>query len=113
MREFGSQVYVQQSFQMLQGIGLWLVERRQYDAVPVTTVGQPAEIVYADQPEHAAAPERPTLLLSDDMGRALLDALSAHYGGHSDVRSLRKDYDAERKRVDKLTDAIVQSLVTR
>lgn len=111
MREFGAQVHVHQSFQMLHGIGLWLVERRQYDGIPVSTVGQPAELVYADLPEHTAP--SPTLLLSDDMGRALLDALSAHYGGHSDVRSLRKDYDAERKRVDKLTDAVIQAMVPR
>jgi hypothetical protein len=107
MRELGPRVYVTQSFSW-QGVGLWLIERRAIDGVPVTTVGQPVSLVYADLPEAAAAPETPTLNLSDDMARAMLDALSAHYGGHSDTRTLRRDYDDERKRVDRLTDAIIQ-----
>lgn len=32
----------------------------------------------------------------------LLDALARHFGGTGDSRQLRKDYDAERGRVDKL-----------
>lgn len=41
------------------------------------------------------------LRLDEDAGRALYEALARHYGGISvDAASLRKDYDAERKRVD-------------
>jgi hypothetical protein len=40
------------------------------------------------------------LVLTDDMARALLTALIRHYDGGEDARSLRRDYDAERKRVD-------------
>jgi len=40
------------------------------------------------------------LRLPDDVARALLDALASHYGGTSDVQTLRRDYEAERKRVD-------------
>jgi len=39
--------------------------------------------------------------------RALLDALSLHFGGTGDTRQLRRDFDAERGRVDKLTDALI------
>jgi hypothetical protein len=51
---------------------------------------------------------RPTLSLGHMEARAVLDALHAHYGGVDDQRMLRKDYDAERARVDKLADALVQ-----
>lgn len=57
-----------------------------------------------------AATERSTDLLSipDDEARALYEALAEHYGhGTNDTRDLRRDHDAERARVDKLTDALI------
>ena len=45
----------------------------------------------------------PTLTMDDEAARALLDALTRHYQGAEDTRALRRDYDAERKRVDDLT----------
>lgn len=42
----------------------------------------------------------PTFVLPFDSGRALLEELTRHYNGAEDTRQLRKDYDAERKRVD-------------
>lgn len=52
--------------------------------------------------EHAEAANdvKPTLVLPADSGRALLQALVEHYQGAEDTRALRRDYDAERKRVD-------------
>lgn len=47
------------------------------------------------------------LSLPDGAARALLDALSQHYGGTGDTRQVRRDLDAERSRVDKLTDAVI------
>ena len=44
----------------------------------------------------------PSLRLRDDLARALLDALAVHYGGTGDTRTLRKDYEHERGRVDSL-----------
>jgi hypothetical protein len=44
----------------------------------------------------------PTLVLSDEIARPLLDALSRYYNGAEDSRALRRDYDGERKRVDTL-----------
>jgi hypothetical protein len=52
------------------------------------------------------------LRLSDDDARALLAGLLSHYQGGDDLRALRRDYDAERARVDKLIDAIVSPPVT-
>lgn len=50
------------------------------------------------------------LQMSEDEARAIYEAL-ADYFGHSghDTRSLRKDYDAERARVDKLIDNLLES----
>lgn len=46
--------------------------------------------------------EPPSLVIPIDMARALLDALSAHFGGSGTGRELRSDYLHERGRVDRL-----------
>lgn len=48
----------------------------------------------------------PMLSLPAEAARALHDALSRHFGGTSDTLQLRKDYDAERARVDRLVDVL-------
>lgn len=50
----------------------------------------------------------PSLRISAEFGRALLDALAAHFGGVSEAQTLRADYLAERARVDKLIDNLIQ-----
>lgn len=64
-------------------------------------------------PEGAMPIVGPALRLTNGAGRALLDALAEHYGGVSSLRALRNDYDRERARVDKLTDALISSLLLR
>lgn len=49
----------------------------------------------------------PTLRFDTETARALLDALTRYYHGADDTRALRRDYDGERNRVDKLTDAVI------
>jgi hypothetical protein len=49
---------------------------------------------------------KPTFNLGHLEARALLDALHTHYSGVEDTRALRRDYDNERDRVDKLTDSL-------
>jgi hypothetical protein len=49
---------------------------------------------------------KPTLTVPEAHARALLDALSAHFQGAENTRQLRKDYDAERARVDRLIEAV-------
>ena len=50
----------------------------------------------------------PTLRLPTDAAHALLGALTTHFqGGVDDLAMLRKDYTAERARVDKLLDAVI------
>jgi len=48
----------------------------------------------------------PTLSIPLDMARALLDALSAHFGGSGAGRELRGDYLHERGRVDNLIQTL-------
>jgi hypothetical protein len=59
-----------------------------------------------------AAPIEPTMRLSDEYGRALLDALTRHYHGAEDTRALRRDYDAERARADRKDELIADTLRT-
>jgi hypothetical protein len=50
----------------------------------------------------------PTLSLREESARALLQALLRYYQGGDDLRALRKDYDAERARVDKLIELVAR-----
>lgn len=54
-----------------------------------------------------ATTTKPTLLLPNDVGRALLDALMRHYQGASDMHTVRADLLHERGRVDRLITAVV------
>jgi hypothetical protein len=73
------------------------------------SIVKPAELVVQRlEPDAAAAHQDPFLRIEDDMARAVLDALAAHYGGTLDARQLRKDYEAERRRVDKMIDRLTQ-----
>ena len=72
-------------------------------------IGLPAEIEMQRIDDDAtAAVQPPTLRLPESMARALLDALAAHFGGTSDTQTLRKDYLAERARVDKMIDNLIR-----
>jgi hypothetical protein len=47
------------------------------------------------------------LHLPEDVARAMYEALADHFGGATvDARALRKDYEAERQRVDKALDVL-------
>jgi hypothetical protein len=56
-------------------------------------------------------PDVEPLHLRDDEARALLAALQQHYSGAEDTRALRRDYDAERKRVDLLIDKLANPVI--
>lgn len=69
------------------------------------SVFQPVELVAGVVESNAAVPDHgPTMRLPEPVARALLDALAAHFGGTGEVQTLRKDYLAERARVDKMID---------
>jgi hypothetical protein len=50
---------------------------------------------------------KPTFALEDSVARALLDALTRYFHGAEDTRQLRKDYEHEKSRVDKLIDNLM------
>ena len=50
----------------------------------------------------------PALCIPTDAARALYDALAQHFGGTSNSKQLRADYDAERARVDKLINNLIK-----
>lgn len=107
MNEPWERALVSQHFS--RGVGVWLLERRLYNGSPTTAVAQSADLTFVNHDEATMLPTSPSLLLSDGHARALLDALSAHYGGSSDVQTLRKDYMAERARVDRFIEHMVRT----
>jgi hypothetical protein len=52
--------------------------------------------------------ETPALRIPTDAARALYDALAQHFGGTSNSKQLRADYDAERARVDKFINHLIK-----
>lgn len=54
--------------------------------------------------DNAVDPAVEPLGIREDMLRVLHQGLLRHFDGADDARMLRKDYDAERARVDKLID---------
>ena len=80
------------------GVKIAVILRRSEATSEVMTWAAPtARVLDA----HAAAPDDAFLRLPDDIARALYEALSVHFGGNVvDATRLRKDYDAERARVD-------------
>ena len=66
-----------------------------------TKIVQWGTLSIAELPVETMAPDDAFLHLTDDIARALYEALSVHFGGNVvDATRLRKDYDAERARVD-------------
>lgn len=66
-----------------------------------------ADGVTAELIGESEAWDRP-LRIPVDAARALYDALAQHFGGTSNSRQLRADYDAERARVDKLINNLIK-----
>lgn len=83
------------------GVSIWLLDRHTGEK----RVMVPHEPVFETFDEHTTVP--PSLVLGDEMARVLLDALAAYFGGTGEVQTLRRDYDAERKRVDKMIEALI------
>lgn len=70
-------------------------------------LAEPVELILTSEPlPEAVYPDQPTFRIPDALGRALLEALSAHYGGVADVRQALKDRDRESGRVDELLKVV-------
>lgn len=70
-----------------------------------TECGRSGDTVRSEEPP-------PTVVLPQDSGRVLLEALVRHYQGTEDTRALRRDYDNERKRVDEQNKVIADIALT-
>lgn len=102
--------YAQHDY-VVRGVAVHLI-RHGHEGAGYTIV-VPAELTMRDVPPEASNqfhPDEPSLRLTDDMARALMDALSAHYGGTSDVRTLRADLLHERGRVDRVIDYLIRKV---
>lgn len=69
---------------------------------------EPVAVKVVTEATSSQQDDRVWLRLPEDDLRAIYEALADHFGhaGH-DVRALRKDYDAERARVDKLIGNLI------
>lgn len=85
---------------MRDGVALHIAERGETHLHILDFAG-----LIAHTQERAVASQEPQaayepLRLKQDMARALYEGLAAYFGGHPETASLRKDYEAERARVD-------------
>jgi hypothetical protein len=90
---------------MLQGIDVVLY-REEGDYTYVWKPG--GDTVHTYDRNNPVQPDDEPMRLRDDEARALLTALLRHYEGGEDARSLRRDYDAERRRVDAFIDYLTR-----
>jgi hypothetical protein len=97
--ENGISAYVARNYARLDGLSVWLVDRRSGR----TMAAEPVEFTMSEVIEQGVE-RAPSFVLDEGTARALLDALAAHFGGTSEVQTLRRDYLAERKRVDRFID---------
>lgn len=102
--DFPIRAYVARDFRRFGGCSIWLVHRQRGLLRPGVNDGLVND---SWEPLDETTDRPPSLMLDDEMARVLLDALAAYFGGTGDVQALRRDYDAERKRVDKMIDALI------
>jgi hypothetical protein len=95
------------------GVAVTIVQQYDDEAAPVKVMhlqasgddGKTVTDTWGGWSDHEPCEQfAPTLLLSDDIARPLLDALTRYYDGAEDTRMMRRDLDAERKRTDVLID---------
>lgn len=79
----------------------------------VTQIGGPGNDLELRIPDPGTANWSDLPSLEPDLARALLDALARELGGITDQRQLREDYLAERRRGDKMLDALIVAAVGR
>lgn len=99
-----SKAYVKEDWQR-DGVAVAILRERNGRRQLLTwSAGEVRDIT--DAPAAYSEPDPESFLnIQEDDARALYEALADYFGhaGH-DIRALRKDYDAERKRVDRLID---------
>ena len=82
---------------------IWVPSSHGFPTTAVVELGTDGAQMYQVEPMD----EPPTIVIPDEVARALLDALAAHYGGTGDYRQLRRDFEHERGRVDRLITSLI------
>jgi hypothetical protein len=100
---FGVDISIVQHFE---SDGVPMPEARQIMRLEPVIRGDQSYLITQWEPITPGEETQPTLRLADQEAIALMTALVAQYQGVDDQRMLRRDYDAERGRVDKLVDAV-------
>jgi len=91
-----ARAYVETNW-MNRGVSIWLGN----DTPAGSEVVDFAAVSVQRNVDPAVQPDATPLRLSNEQARALYGALADHFGHNgTDTRALRKDYDAERARVD-------------
>jgi hypothetical protein len=102
--ETGIKVHITDNFQF-DGISVYMGVSYGYQSRTLLHFHEDghAEYEHIDQPVST----NPSIVLTNDFGRALLDALLRYYQGASDMHTIRSDYLHERGRVDKMIDNLM------
>lgn len=93
------------------GVAIWL--GRKGDGELSTVLPLPNPVFEHHEAGEILPSAGPSLRLPEDIARALFEALARHFGGHPETVSLRKDYESERARVDRLQQAIIDANMTQ
>jgi hypothetical protein len=83
------------------GVSIYLGQKTDQGLLAVKRINLDYELV------PPAVHVEPSLRLEDEAAKAILEALSFHYGGSADTRTLRADYVHERERVDKFINRLL------
>ena len=103
MTSFGVDIAIVQHFE---DDGVPMPEARQIMRLQPVVRDDQSYLITTWEPIVPGELMQPTLRLGDQEAVALMTALAAQYQGVDDQRMLRRDYDAERGRVDKLVDVL-------
>jgi len=103
---YGWKAHANQSLRAIgRSVDIWLYSRGD-NGLTVVDSGEQMW-TYRTIREDDGAQLEPSMTLNDEQGRALLDALIAHYGAGSDLRRLFDDVKFERARGDRMLDALL------
>jgi hypothetical protein len=94
-------------YMMMDSLAIWVLLKFEGQGRRVLRLGDDNLTRNWEEVPDPALEVKPTLVLDNESARVLLDALLRHYQGASDMHTVRSDLLHERKRVDKLTDALI------
>ncbi len=99
---------IQDNFQA-DGVDIYITEKAPGGRVWLTAKGD-RMTWQAVTPATSVTVSCPTLTLTDDAAKELLNELLRHYAGSEDLRTVRSDLMHERRRVDQYQAAVLQIL---